>query len=342
MAMIRNLRPILMGCLSISVLMGCADETPEQRSVLTVKAYVSVELDLLHRAALDLQAAAPDPDVDGWNAEDDAAAVEAMRRAWREARTHYERIEGAIAVLFPGLDASTDERYDGFLEEGPDSDLFDAEGVIGVHAIERILWADSVPDHVLAFESGLSGYTPAAFPATAAEATRFRDALCQRLVDDTDTMRTTFEPLALDPASAFRGVIGSMAEQVEKTSLAATGEDESRYAAHTLGDMRANLEGGLAIYEAFGPGVIVEGGGATNDGVHAGFDRVRAIYEGYTGSALPPVPEGWNPDAPSDEHLATEYGMLFAALSREADPDVADSLVSHMRAAAELLGIRTF
>jgi iron uptake system component EfeO len=215
----------------ILVFLACANDNDkaadlEAEAILAVKAYTDAELGNLSAAALALQGAAPDPDADGW----DAGETAAMEAAWVDARNAYERVEGAIAVLFPDLDAATDERYDGFIAEGPDSNLFDGEGVIGVHGIERIVWADRHPSWVVTFESALPNYSPAAFPATQAEADAFKNALCQRLVEDTATMESEFEPLALDSAAAFRGVIGSMAEQYEKVALASTGEDESRYA----------------------------------------------------------------------------------------------------------------
>lgn len=46
----------------------------------------------------------------------DAAAIDGMKESWAKARTAYEHIEGAIAPLFPDIDAAIDERYDGFLE----------------------------------------------------------------------------------------------------------------------------------------------------------------------------------------------------------------------------------
>ncbi len=309
---------------------------PETQSILDVKAYVDDELHALADAALAVQAAAPTPDADGWGPGETAG----METSWRSARVGYERVEGAIAVLFPELDAATDERYDGFLAEGPDDDLFDGEHVTGVHAIERIVWADRHPAHVVAFEAALPDYTVAAFPADETQAAAFRDGLCQRLVDDTETMHEDFEPLALDSAAAFRGVIGSMAEQYEKVALAQTGEDESRYAQHTLGDMRANLEGGLAIYTAFQPWLgEQDGGDAVDAEILAGFDRVQAGYDALGGDAIPEVPATWDADNPSAADLATPYGVLFTLLATEADPTVAGSLVERMGAAADLLGI---
>ena len=307
---------------------------PESEAIAAVKGYTAGELTALADAAVDLRDASPD--ADGWAAGDTAD----IESAWYDVRTHYERIEGAIAVLFPELDVSTDQRYDAFIADGPDEDLFDGEIVTGDHAIERIIWAERIPAPVLAFEQGLPYYSPAALPADEAEATRFRDELCQRFVDDTASMETQFEPLALDAAAAFRGVIGSMAEQYEKASLASTGQDESRYSAHTLGDMRANLEGGETIYEAFTPWLTTLDGGADLDAdILAGFARVDAGYAAIEGDAIPEVPATWNPDDPSAEDLATPYGQLYTLLSTEADPTIEGSLVHRMTAAADLLGI---
>jgi iron uptake system component EfeO len=308
----------------------------EAQAILDVKDYTGAELDTLAEAAVALQAAAPAADADGWG----SAETAGLEAAWGDARVAYEHVEGAIAVLFPDLDVSTDERYDGFLAEAPDDDLFDDEGVTGVHAVERIVWSDRIPAQVVAFESALPGYTPAAFPADATQAGEFSDRLCQRLADDTASMRDQFSPLALDSSAAFRGVIGSMGEQYEKTNLASTGQDESRYAAHTLTDMRANLDGGEAVYAAFAPWIVsLDGGEELDADIAAGFARVHAGYDAIDGDAIPDVPATWNPDAPSEADLATPYGQLWALLSTEADPTIDGSLVERMTAAADLLGI---
>lgn len=335
------LLPSLALALGSLALVACqADDTPpEEQATLAVKTIVTDELGNLHAAAVALQGAAPDPDDDGWDATADADAVGRMRTHWAEARVSYERIEGAIAVLFPDLDAATDERYDGFLEAAPDSDLFDGDGVTGVHAIERILWADAHPPETVAFEMALEGYQPAAYPADRAQAAAFKDELVQRLVDDVAAMQESFEPLALDPAAAYSGVVSSMAEQLEKVDLAATGEDESRYADHTLADMRANLEGGRELYDAFVPWLTGEPGGeALHEQVMAGFERVEAGYADHPGNGVPPVPEGWSAE-PSDELRATPYGQLFDMLEHEADPGADDSLVRAMIDAADLMEI---
>jgi iron uptake system component EfeO len=308
---------------------------PEKDATDAVKTYINAELTGLADSALALKESAPAPDADGWGTGETAE----METAWSDARDHYERVEGAIAVLFPDLDVSTDQRYDFFVAAGPDDDLFDDQIVTGDHAIERIVWADRIPASVVTFEASLPFYAPAAFPATESQATEFHDLLCQRFLDETASMASQFEPLTLDDAAAFRGVISSMAEQYEKVDLAASGEDESRYAARTLGDMRANLEGGRAIYLAFQPWLDQEDGSDLDADILAGFDRIDAAYAAIQGDAIPAVPEGWNPDAPSSDDLATPYGELWTALSTDADPTVDGSLVERMTAAADLLGI---
>jgi iron uptake system component EfeO len=334
----------LLGC---SLFIACGSDSKskdyESEATLSVKDYVDGQLDKLNSSALAIQKAAPAPDDDGWNATDDAAAVTDMRKAWADARDAYERIEGSIAVLFPTLDVSTDERYDGFLgDTGPDDDLFDGEGVTGVHAIERILWADSISDRVKNFESTLDGYTPAEFPKTRDEADEFKNKLIGRLITDTKTMRDEFHGVALAPSAAFRGMIGSMQEQSEKTTLAASGEDESRYAERTLADMRANLAGAVAVFDAFKPWINAAAGEGQDDKISTGFKAVTDAYAAVKGDALPPVPDGFNPDDPSDADLKTPYGKLWKLLTTETDLNADDSLVSKMSSAADSMGIPEF
>jgi iron uptake system component EfeO len=323
---------------------GCGTDksgSQESQAQAAVKSQITAQLTNLVNASVALRAAAPAPDADGWNDQTDATAVNAMKTQWAAARSSYEQIEGAIAVLFPDYDVSTDERYDGFLgDTGPDNDLFDGMGVTGIHAIERILWAGHAPADVVTFEAGLTGYVAASFPTNMTQATELRDGLATRLVTDVQAVQTMFAPLTLDTAAAFRGVIGSLGEQIEKIELAADGEDESRYAQHTLADMRNNLTGGKNTYDAFRDWVRSESGGAALDAdILAGFDRVSALYAGVTGDALPPVPASFNPESPTADQLATPYGRIFGGLKTESAADDPNSLVSKMSAAADLLGI---
>jgi iron uptake system component EfeO len=335
-------------CRSLSLLCSClwalcacksAHEDYEARATLDVKHYVNAQLDKLSQAAAILQQAAPAPDDDGWNAEDDAAAVAKLRAAWGDTRDTYEHVEGAIAVLFRGLDTSTDARYDAFIEAAPDNDLFDDEGVVGMHAIERILWADAIPERVVKFESTLPGYKAAAFPTTHAQADAFKNELCARFARETRSMRDQFTTVALDSMSAFSGMIGSMREQSEKTTKAASGEDESRYAQHTLADMRANLAGARAVFTAFRPWMDTSAGAGRSRAIDAQFDQVQHAYDALDGVALPEVPPKFNPDKPSEADLQTPYGKLWALLRAQTDVEDAGSLVSKMAAAGSDMGI---
>lgn len=318
------------------------DQTPEQRSTLAVKAYLQSELDKLADAASRLQAAAPAPDDDGWSVASDRAAVEKMRSIWGETRDRYEHVEGAIAELFQTLDVSTDERYDAYIEEmGPDDDLFDDQIVTGMHGIERILWADSHPAHVIEFEAALMGYQAATFPSNRTQAEGFKQKLAARLTKDTETMRDDFasKGLALDPELAFGGVVGSMQEQFEKVNLAATAGDESRYAQRTLDDMRANLEGGREIYRAFGGWVTETSGAKVNADIEAGFERIAKAYDAIEGAAIPEVPNGFDGLEPSKSHLETPYGQLWQLLTDEGDARRDGSLVHAMVTAGQAMGI---
>src|SRR5262245_27483941 len=114
--------------LSMLALVACGSDsdddkqsgTPEDQAIESAKGHVTQELQALHDAAHELEEAAPAPDADGWNATADAAAVNKMKAAWAKARDSYERVEGAIAALFPDLDESSDQRYDFFVENAAD------------------------------------------------------------------------------------------------------------------------------------------------------------------------------------------------------------------------------
>jgi len=136
--------------LSLVSVAACA--SPQDMAKTTVKDSIARELTELTAAARALQSAAPAPDADGWTQSADAASVTRMKTEWKRMRVAYERVEGAIAVLFPETDVAIDERYDGFVSERADANLFDGEGVTGMHAIERILWSNEIPERVRTFD----------------------------------------------------------------------------------------------------------------------------------------------------------------------------------------------
>lgn len=323
----RSLLPLLV------LLAACAP--PDQSALTDTKKFVETNLDGLVTASTALCAAAPAASANGWNAS--SAAAVTMRSEWKKTRIAYERVEGSIAVLFPEFDESTDQRYDGFLENATDPNLFDDQVVTGVHAIERILFSDQISAQVRTFEEGLGNkYVAAAFPATETESRDFKEKLCAKLVADVTAMRAEYRPLSLDSPSAFRGVIGSMEEQLEKTTFAATGQEESRYARHTLADMRANLEGATATYEAFRPWLQSKGETALDAEIVAGLSRVKAAYDATAGDSLPTPPASWSSVSPSEADRQTEFGKLFTLVEDEAS---STGLVGSMRKAADALGV---
>jgi iron uptake system component EfeO len=299
----------------------------------------------LHQAAVDLQAAAPEPSGRGWDATLDATALRQMTDAWTVARGAYERTEGALAPLFPNIDAEIDARYEDFLEGLPDGDqdLFDAEGVTGMHAIERILFVPEMPATVVTVESSLEGYKAAAWPATEAEAREFKDGLAARLVTDTQTLADQWQPQSIDLGGSFQGLISLMNEQREKVNKAASEEEESRYAQRTLEDLRQNLTGTTRIYELFRGWLKSKPGGAPIDAdIEASFASLRDTYAEYSGDAVPAPPASWSAEQPSASDLQSPFGKLYAAVQKAVDPNVSGSAVDGMNRAAVELGFPEF
>lgn len=320
-----------------------SDADYRREVVAAMHASIGDDLADLARAARDLQAAAP---THAWSAASDAAAVAAMKDAWKRTRIGYEHVEGATAPIFPDFDASMDARYDDFLTDlGPagDQDLFDASGVTGMHAIERILYAPEIRGEVIAFESTLPGYKAAAWPATDDAAMAFKARLCQKLIDDADALRGQWQPAAIDIGAAYQGLVGLMNEQKEKVNLAATGEEESRYANLTLFDLRNNLDGTLEVYDLFRDWIHAKHGGADADAqIVQKLDELESLYGAVPGDSLPQIPSTWSSDHPSQADLATPFGMLWRKVHESVDPDADGSAVFEMNAVAELLGFPEF
>lgn len=323
-------------CLGLA---ACGTPSPTEQ----VQAYVGAELDAFLSATKRLQAHAPPPQADGWQQPRDTAALQASQQAWKDARIAYEHVEAAIAALFPEQDKAVDGRYDDFPAqqgsgEGPSPNLFNGEAITGMHGVERILWADSVIEPVRRFEATLSHYQAPAFPADAQQATDYRDQLVGRLIADVDAMQRELAANHLDLSAAFGGVLNSMKEQREKVNLAGEGSDESRYAQHTLADMRANVEGGRAVLNIFRPELERRTNGkAMHAAILARLDALRDAYDAYPGDSLPPVPAGWSSQNVDDRLLASDYGVLWRLVLDESESRRPESLVALMLQAQELL-----
>jgi iron uptake system component EfeO len=331
---------------------GSTGETQEQSVARAMQQSLQARLTTLWTSAQALQTAAPVPTGRGWDATMDAQALTAMKTAWVAARSAYEHVEGATAPVYPDLDVSLDERYDGFLAAlGPqgDADLFDDQGVTGMHAIERILYVDVTPAPVVAFEKTLPGYMPAAWPATEAQAAEFKTKLCARLVTDAKTLLDGWTPAHIDVSGAFQGLIGLVNEQQEKVNKAATGEEESRYSQHTMADLRDNLDGTTTIYDLFGSWLVskpavgaIPSGADVDASITTGFAGLAAVYGTVQGDAIPQPPATWSAETPSAADLATPFGQLYTKVHDAVDPTKPDSIVSHMNDGAQLLGIPGF
>jgi iron uptake system component EfeO len=304
------------------------------------------QLQALHDAAAELQAAAPAPQGRGWDATQDAQAISQMKAAWQKARSAYELVEGAVAPLFPDNDYEIDARYDDFLADlapDGDADLFDGEGVTGMHAVERILFADATPENVIEQESTLPGYTAAAWPADEAEAARFKDALVARLVTDTQALADQWTPQNIDVGGAFEGLTALMNEQREKVNKAASAEEESRYSQRTMKDIRDNLAGTRDAYALFQPWLLSKPDGEAIDAqIQAAFTALDTAYAKVDGDAIPRPPADWSSESPTEANLQTPFGQLFAAVNQAVDPNQAGSAVDGMNRAAEALGLPGF
>ncbi|HET9959479.1 MAG TPA: EfeM/EfeO family lipoprotein [Polyangiaceae bacterium] len=339
----------IIGVLGVLLVCGCSDDSDspapssESRVTSEVHSLLLTNISALHESASQLQAAAP---AHAWDAERDAEAISQMTEAWLKARSEYEHIEGAVAPLFAEIDVAIDARYEDFLEtlgkEG-DGNLFDDEGVTGMHAVERILFAKEMPDSVVQLESSLPGYTPAAWPSTDEEAVAFKKQLCARLVADTQELLTQWKPSRIAVDGAFRGLIGLMNEQREKVNKASTQEEESRYAQRTMADLRDNLAGTEKVYGVFQSWILSKSGGAeVNEKIERRFGELKTTYASVKGNAFPAAPATWSAEDPSPDDLATPFGKLYSAVHEAVDPNREDSLVSAMNEALVLLGYEEF
>jgi iron uptake system component EfeO len=334
--------------LIIASLAACGDgdkTDAEFKAEVVAAMHTSIGADLadLVTAARELQAAAPSR---AWSSTADDSAITAMRAAWQHTRVAYEHVEGATAPIFGDLDFTMDARYDDYLTRlGPagDQDLFDATGVTGMHGIERILFAPMIRPEVVAFESGLPGYRAAAYPANDDEAIAFKTVLVQKLIDDARALHDQWQPAAIDIGAAYQGLVGLMNEQKEKVNLAATGEEESRYADVTLFDLRTNLEGTQTIYDLFSAWIQTKPTGKDADAmIQARFTTLSSLYRMTPGDALPPVPDDWSSAQPTAANLATPFGMLWQTVHESVDPAGDGSVVFEMNRIATLLGFPQF
>jgi iron uptake system component EfeO len=348
-----NKMKIVLAAIALSACSGggdTGDGTFKTTAAQTLHDSLQTDLQALVSNAQALQAAAP---AHAWNFQDPAWA--AMDAAWIGTRHAYEHIEGATAPIYGDLDLALDGRVEDY---GPDgaatltatSDMFGTGGMAGMHAIERILYADPMqayaddfdPAHaqaVVAYETGL-GYVPAAaFPANDQQALEFKNTLCAKLVTDAQALLAGWTADKIDVTQSYPGLTGLVNEQLSKIGDAATAQEESRYSQRTLDDMRRNLEGTAAIYAAFTPWMNDRTGHFLDLRIVSGFDDLNAAYAAEApGAALPRIPANFDPDAPTTD----DFGTLFTTIQALSDPEGDDSLTTRMNAGARLMHLPQF
>ena len=329
--------------IALAAVTACMDKSDaDYRADVAASIHDSIvdDLDAMIVAALNLQASAP---TRAWSATKDADAIRDMQEAWKRMRRSWEHVEGAINALFPDVDDELVRRYEEMLGEHGDQNLFDATGVIGMHAIERILYSQTIRPEVITFESVLDGYKEAAFPATDDEAISFKAVLVQRLIRNATDLRKAWQPNAIKIGSAYVGLVGLMNEQKEKINLAATGEEESRYANITMFDLRCNLEGTTKAYGLFREWIHSKATGPNSDSsLRDKFLELEALYMKNTSDAIPTAPMDWEPKQPTDANLATPFGTLWKHVHESVDPHRGGSVVYEMNQIATLLGLPAF
>jgi iron uptake system component EfeO len=285
---------------------------------------LTVDLHQLVVSSQALQNAAPLTQGRGWDAQADFIAIAQMKNEWLRARAAYEHVEGAVAPLYPDLDFALDSRYEEQLAGG-DAYAFDDKGVVGLDAIERIVWSDATPRATIAYERTLHGYAPSAFPATEAEAADFKNVLCAKLVADATALEATWKSQSIDVGAAYGGLISLMTEQRDEISRASVGAEESRYSQSTLNDLRANVEGVEALYGIFRPWVASKSGGQDADAkIEAGFATLDVLYATLDGDALPAT-------------STSAYAGLLGTVTANVDPNQSGSITSEMTKMGALL-----
>jgi iron uptake system component EfeO len=334
---------IALACTAVLVmaLAACVQKSDaEFRREVAASMHSSITQDLANivQAARDLQTAAP---TRAWSAQTDAAAIMRMQEAWMRMRMAWEHVEGAVAPMFAGLNQTMDARYEDYLADigrRGDQYLFDDEGVIGMHAIERILFATNIRSEVVRFESQLSGYVPASYPSTDNEAIAFKTQLVQRLIDDANELASSWRPEDVDIEAAYHGLIDLMSEQQEKVSLAATGEEESRYSNVTLFDLRNNLTGTNQVYGLFREWIRAKSAESSDDNIQTKFTSLKRAYSSPDSDSLPQAPDGWSSENPTPDALRTPFGSLWLQIHEVVDPNRPESVVSEMNRISALLG----
>jgi iron uptake system component EfeO len=217
----------------------------------------------------------------------DAGDVEAAKAAYGAARPFYERIESSVeGFVMPGADPTDNAQNLDYLIDMRESNLDDAVGWHGFHAIERDLWqAGAITDQTKAYAAEL--------------------ATNVQTLNDEVVPKLTYLPE--DLANGAAGLI----EEVETNKI--TGEEEL-YSHLDLVDFAGNLEGARQAFANLKPGLEQIDADLT-DQVSAQFDAVQQLIDGYRDAGAVGGYAAW-----TDELRTADQAKLTAAIQALHEP----------------------
>lgn len=308
---------LLVVLLAAGALASCsAWQNPKLQAQAALKAQVATQLVVLHQQAVALYAAAPTPGPNGWNATTASSQLQSMKDIWRQARDAYERNENTLEDIFPDIDHDINGRYeDAIAQSGVVTDLFSGDQFSGMHAIERILWSNSVSTEALQFESTLPGYQPPSFPSNQQESSEFVTGLLARFESDTQNQIERWAAGSESTGVALDRLTDSAGVPSVFLYLDATQQQEDRYSQETLADMRANIIGAQACFDTFSIWLNAKGWPDLQASVDADYQTELTVADKFPGMQVPPAPEGWNGADPTPLDLRTPYGQLYTAMN---------------------------
>jgi iron uptake system component EfeO len=182
----------------------------------------------------------------------DAGDVTAAQKAYGQARPFYERIESDVdGFVLPGTKTNDNAGNLDYLIDMRASNLDDAVGWHGFHAIERDLWQGG------AITDGTK-------------------QLADELQKNVGTLADLAESLKYKPEDLANGAAGLL-EEVQSSKI--KGEEES-YSHTDLVDFAANVEGSQQAFEYLRPGLTKIDATLTKQ-ISAQFDKVNALLDTY-------------------------------------------------------------
>ncbi len=257
-----------------------------------------------------------------WLQESDKAALLAMRAAWKSAHAEALAVGVPLEYIFPAqaqhLDRSW-EREALTLMGMPDPNPFDDQGVVGLHAIERVLWGPESSGEVLAFERKDAAYFPALAPATAADADDFANLLVGKVRAHAAAWLKVSPALGYDQGFVVKSITDEVAGAFRTVITAASpGESESRYSRSTALALGQQISAVGDLWTLLRPTLPKTSKATDIAAVDMAYARLVALRPAPGADELPLAPPTWNPFHATPEDLASPYGKLYVAMEREA------------------------